>query len=291
MNFNSREQKFFAYRVGQVTVHVVFDGYATVPLSEGFVSNAPLAAVQGALAEAGLPSETLTTTFSPLVLEIAGRRIVVDAGLGPDAAMQQGSTNGFLIENMRAAGIDPSSIDTVVISHFHADHVNGLVSNGAPVFRNAEIAVPGVEWRFWMDDAEMARAAPGRMTRLFANNRRIIGLVHDRIRIYEWEEEVVPGFEAVGTPGHSIGHTSFWLRSSSERVFVQSDLTNHPALFVRHPRWFASFDQDPAAAVNVRRQVYDMLARERCPLQAYHHPFPGRAFIKREGDGYVLRAD
>lgn len=280
------DEKCFSYRVGDVTVHVVSDGYVTVPLSAGFVGNAPLSAVQDALAEAGLPREALTTTFSPLVLEIGGKRVVVDTGLGPDAGAQAGYTRGSLTRNMREAGIDPASIDTVIISHFHADHVNGLVSKEALVFPNAEIAVPGVEWRFWTDDKEMERAAPGRMTELFANNRRIISLVRDRIRIYEWEEEIVPGFQAVGTPGHSIGHTSFWLRSSSDKVFVQSDLTNHPALFVRHPDWYASFDQDPAAALSVRRKSYDMLVEERCILQAYHHPFPGRSIVERDGNGY-----
>jgi glyoxylase-like metal-dependent hydrolase (beta-lactamase superfamily II) len=269
-----------------VQVHVVSDGQVVVPLSEGFVQNASIDAVREALAEAGLPTDTLTTTFAPLVLETAGRKVVIDAGLGPDAAAQPGSTRGLLTRNMRAGGIDPDDISTVVISHFHPDHVNGLVSNGAPVFRNAEVAVPGVEWRFWRDDGEMARATPGRMAELFANNRRIFELVRDRIRIYEWEEEVVPGLEAAGTPGHSIGHTSYWLGSESERIFVQSDLTNHAALFVRHPDWSAAFDQDPAAAVAVRRETYEMLARERVPLQAYHHPFPGRAIIEKDGDGY-----
>jgi glyoxylase-like metal-dependent hydrolase (beta-lactamase superfamily II) len=223
-------QNFFTYAVGDINVHVVSDGEVVRPLSEDFVQNAPIEAVRQALAEANLPTDRLTTTFAPLVLETGGRLVVVDAGLGPDAASQPGSTAGFFTRNMWAGGIEPGNIRTVVISHFHPDHVNGLVSAGAPVFRNAEVAVPAVELRFWMDDGEMARAAPGRMADLFANNRRVLDLVRDRIRIYEWEDEVVPGLHAVGTPGHSIGHTSYWLRSGSERVFVQSDLTNHAAL-------------------------------------------------------------
>ena len=63
-----------------------------------------------------------------------------------------------------AAGIDPKSIDTVVISHYHGDHVNGLLrADNSLTFPNAEILVPAEEHKFWMDDGEMSRAPKGRM--------------------------------------------------------------------------------------------------------------------------------
>ena len=96
----------------------------------------------------------------------------------------------------------------------------------------------------------------------------------------------MPGLEAMATYGNSIGHMSFWLRSGSERVFIQSDLSNQPPLFLRHPDWQSPLDLFPDQAVKVRREIYDRLAAERVPVQAFHHPFPGRSVIEKDGDGY-----
>jgi glyoxylase-like metal-dependent hydrolase (beta-lactamase superfamily II) len=197
-----------------------------------------------------------------------------------------GSTKGLLTRNMRANGLDPLDIDVVVVSHFHADHVNGLLSREVPVFPNARIVVPEREWQFWMDDAEMARAPSGRMKQLFANNRRIFEPLRDRVEIYRPGDEVVEGLEAIATYGHSVGHMSFWLRSGRDRVFIQSDLTNQAALFLPHPDWHSPLDQFPEEAVRIRHEIYVMLVREHAALQAFHHPFPGRCYLERDGDGY-----
>jgi glyoxylase-like metal-dependent hydrolase (beta-lactamase superfamily II) len=103
---------------------------------------------------------------------------------------------------------------------------------------------------------------------------------------FAWDAEVAPGVTAVGTPGHSIGHTSFVVASGSSRVLVQGDVNNNAVVFGRHPDWQGWFDQDPEQAVTTRRRVYDMLVAEKMPVQAYHHPFPGLSHIERDGAGY-----
>jgi glyoxylase-like metal-dependent hydrolase (beta-lactamase superfamily II) len=279
-------EPFHSYHVGEIQVFVLSDGYIISPLAEGFVPNAALADVQKALGAAGLPKDTLTTTFAPLVLQIGSEMILVDTGLGPDMGNEPGSTKGLLTRNMKANGLDPSEVNVVVVSHFHSDHVNGLVSRDEPVFPNAKILVPETEWSFWMDDGEMRRAPQGRMSQLFENNRRIFELVWDRVSTYRWGEEVVRGLQAVAAPGHSIGHTAFWLRSEGEKVFIQSDLTNQAALFIPNPDWYTLLDQFPAETVRVRRNIYDMLAAERVAVQAFHHPFPGRCYFEKDGSGF-----
>jgi glyoxylase-like metal-dependent hydrolase (beta-lactamase superfamily II) len=279
-------ETFHSYHVGDIEVSVVSDGFIILPLAEGLVPNAPIGDVRNALSESGLATDTLRTTFAPLILRIRSQKVLVDTGLGPDLGDEPGSTKGLLIRNMRENDFDPGDVDVVVVSHFHADHVNGLVARDGPVFPNAKIAVPEREWSFWMDDGEMSRAAEGRMSQLFENNRRVFDQVRDRISMYRWGEEVVPGLEAVAAPGHSIGHTAFWLRSGDERLFIQSDLTNQAALFVSHPEWYTVLDQFPAETVRVRRKIYDMLAADRVAVQAFHHPFPGRCYIEKDGLGY-----
>jgi glyoxylase-like metal-dependent hydrolase (beta-lactamase superfamily II) len=282
----TKSESFYRYRVGSIEVSVVSDGHVTMPLTEGLIPGASLSDVQTALREAKLPTETITTTFAPLLFRNGAKTVLIDTGFGPDAAAEPGSTRGLLISNMTANGVDPADVDLVVISHFHPDHVNGLISQGNLTFPNAMILVPDVEWLFWMDVEKMKRAPEGRMLQLFQNNRRIFERVRDRTSLFQWGEEIVPGLEAVAAPGHSIGHTAFWLQSDDERIFIQSDLTNQAALFVANPDWYTALDQFPEQTVKIRRRFYDMLAKLHIPLQAFHHPFPGRGYLKKEGTAY-----
>jgi glyoxylase-like metal-dependent hydrolase (beta-lactamase superfamily II) len=198
--------------------------------------------------------------------------------------------NGQFAVNLGAAGIDPNSVDAVVISHFHGDHINGLLSaDGTPAFPNAEVLVPAVEWKYFMDDGEMSRAPEGRMQTVFKNARRVLETgLKKKATPYEWGKEIVPGLLAVETIGHTPGHTSFVLSSGSDKVFIQSDVTNHPALFVVNPGWHAFFDQDPAQAETTRRKIYDMLVAEKMRVQGFHYPFPGLGNVVKDGNGYRL---
>ena len=107
-----------------------------------------------------------------------------------------------------------------------------------------------------------------------------------RVKNYEWGKEVIPGVTAQGTPGHTIGHTSFVISSGSDAVYLQSDVTHVPFLFVRNPGWHAMYDQAPGMAEATRRKVYDMLVAEKMMVQGFHYPFPGLAHIEKAGTGY-----
>ncbi len=275
------------YRIGDIEVTVLTDGFRMVPVDDKYLVNASRDDLAKALAAAGRPTDAMKNTYSPIVLTTRGRRVLFDTGNGEAALRQSNGQRGTLNLNLAAAGIDRGSIDVVVISHFHADHVNGLLAaDGKPAFPDAEIKVPANEWKFWMDDGEMSRAPKGRMSELFANNRRVFDALKREVTPYEWDREVVPGVTAVGTPGHSIGHTSFVVTSGGKSVFVQSDVCNNAFVFAPHPDWQGFFDQDPPAAAATRRRVYDMLAAEKLPVQAFHFPFPALARIEKAGDGY-----
>jgi glyoxylase-like metal-dependent hydrolase (beta-lactamase superfamily II) len=276
-----------AYHVGEIEIVVVSDGERTAPVADGFVLNAPLDEVKGAYAAYGVPDGHGNTPFNPTVIRTAGQTVLVDTGVGSGAAAQPGATAGFLLRNLAAIGIEPDDVDTVIVSHFHGDHVNGLLApDGGPAFPRAAITVPANEWSFWMDDGELARSTPGRMQDLFANNRRVFEPLADRVRTHAWDEEVVPGVTAVGTPGHSIGHTSYLVASGGERLFLIQDVSNHPALSLEHPGWHLAFDQDPVAAEATRRRTLEWLTREQLPVQGFHFPFPGRAFIEAVAGAY-----
>jgi glyoxylase-like metal-dependent hydrolase (beta-lactamase superfamily II) len=281
---------FYRYRVGEAQVNVISDGVNTFPLGDTLVLNAKKDEVSAALDKAFLPKDKMSVHFSPLVINTGGKLVVIDTGNGPAAFASSKGNVGQFANNLTAAGFDPKNIDMVVISHFHGDHVNGLLTaDGAAAFPNAEVLVPASEWKFWMDDGEMSRANGERMQGLFKNNRRVFEAgLKKKVTPYEWGKDVAPGLLAVDSTGHTPGHTSYVLSSGSEKVFIQSDVTNHPALFVANPGWHLMFDQDPALAEKTRRKVYDMLVADRMRVQGFHYPFPANGYVEKDGNGYRL---
>jgi glyoxylase-like metal-dependent hydrolase (beta-lactamase superfamily II) len=282
-----RAPGWYRYKVGSLEVTVATDGARSFDLTPSYVVNVPIEDVRKALEAAYMPSNRMIHHYAPIVINTGGKLVVIDTGGGPGAYKSTKGELGQFTENLVAAGIDPKSIDMVVISHFHGDHVNGLLdSNNKLAFPKAEVPVPEVEWKFWMDDGEMSRASAGRMAGLFKNNRRIFDALGRKVTPYGWGKEVAPGILPVATTGHSIGHTSFVVSTGNSAVYVQSDVTNKPDLFARHPDWGAAFDQDPNAAVATRRKVYDMLAADRLLVQGFHYPFPGLGRVEKAGNAY-----
>jgi len=279
---------FYRYKVGDIQVTVVSDGRNTFALDDKFIANAKKEEVSAALQQAFLPGDVMTIYFAPLVINTGGKLVVLDTGNGPVSKTNSKGMNGLFADNMVAAGFDPKAVDMVVISHFHGDHVNGLLtSEGTPAFPNAEVLVPSVEWKFWMDDGEMSKASNDRMKGLFANNRKIFeAALKKKVTPYEWGKEVAPGLLAVETAGHTPGHTSYVLSSGAGKVFVQSDVTNVPYLFAANPNWHAFFDQDADMAEKARRKTYDMVVADKLQVQGFHFPFPGLGNVEKDGSGY-----
>jgi glyoxylase-like metal-dependent hydrolase (beta-lactamase superfamily II) len=287
---------YYRFRIGEIEVTAVHDGFVRHPL-EGLIRNVEFPQVQEAMREAFLSPDALDITFTALVIRNGGRLMVIDAGngdfgpptpghFGASTSDQPGPYTGQWLTNFLAAGFDPNRVDTVLVSHFHADHINGLRrKNGSFLFPNAEVMVPSVEWAFWMDDGRMNQA-PDPMKGTFRQARRVFGPIAATVRPYEAGQEVAPGVTAVAAPGHTPGHTAFMIASGSSKLLMMTDTSNHPALFVRHPEWSPVFDMDPDTARQTRVRLLDMAASERAQVSFYHAPFPATGHIAREGSGF-----
>lgn len=275
---------YYRYKVGDFELTQISDGSRTFPLPDGFVKNAPKDEVNKALEASFMPKDQMTIVFNPLVVNTGSKLVLIDSGLGP----QGGATGGMLAANLAAAGIDAKTIDIVVISHFHGDHINGLVTkDNAAAFPNAEVKVPAAEHAFWMSDDNMGKAQGGILDN-FKNVRRVMGVAGGKVTRYDPDKEVAPGITAVATPGHTPGHTSYVVASGNGKLIVQSDVTNHPALFVRNPNWHAVFDMDGAQAEQTRRKLYDMAVAEKLMIAGFHYPFPSIGNVEKDGTGYRL---
>ncbi|WP_309298806.1 MBL fold metallo-hydrolase [Hansschlegelia plantiphila] len=273
----------YRYKVGAFEVTAITDGVARRPLDDSLVRNAPIERVREALADAFLAEDgKVPISFTAVVVNTGARLILIDAGTGGFLA----PTAGQLYENLAAAGVDQRAIDTVLVSHFHADHIGGVrLKDGSLAFPNAEVVVPDAEWAFWMDDGQMSRA-PEALQPAFKMARRVFGPMTKEVRRFQRDAEVAPGIVAIPAPGHTPGHTAFRLSSNSQDLIIWSDTTNHPALFVRHPGWHAVFDIDPDLAETTRRRMLDMVAADQSLVAGYHFPFPAVGHIARRGTDY-----
>ena len=278
---------WYRYKVGDFEVTVVTDGSRPTKLPDNFIRNAQRDAWSAGLAAVYMDKESPAFPFTPIVVNTGPKLVAIDTGLGVAAYEQSKGAIGQYQTNLAAAGIDPKSIDTVIISHFHGDHINGLLAAGNnPAFPNAEILVPEVEWKFWTDEGEASRASEG-LKGNFANAKRVFGALGNKVTPYQAGKEVAPGITAVATPGHTPGHTSFTISSGSASVMAQIDVTAGPALlFVRNPDYQAFFDMDGPLAVQTRRKLYDQLAADKTMVQGFHLPFPSVGYMEKDGNGY-----
>jgi glyoxylase-like metal-dependent hydrolase (beta-lactamase superfamily II) len=282
---------WYRYKVGDFEVTVVTDGMNTNPLSDAYVSNAPKADVNAALEADFLAKDKVTHAYTPVVINTGSKLVAIDTGLGLGMFEQSKGAVGQYHSNLQAAGIDRNAVDVVIISHFHADHINGLVGpENKPAFPNAEIMVPEVESAFWADESNAVKL-PEPIRPQMGNVKRVMGIVGGKVTKYQTGKEVVPGITAIATPGHTPGHTSHVVASGNSKVLVQADVTAGAAtLFVRNPDWQPLFDADKLQAVETRKKLYDMAASEKIMVQGFHFPFPCVAYAEKSGSGYRLVA-
>src|SRR5258708_3422301 len=190
---------FYRSKLGDFELTVVSDGARPIPLPPRFVLNVPNEEVLKAAEAAYMPKGTVFAPFNPMVVNTGSKLVLIDTGYGPIAP-----TVGLLPQSLAAAGIDPKSIDIVLISHMHGDHINGLKNpDGSLAFPNAEIKVPAGDLAFWVDDAHIAKTAAGLFQGSFGFCRKNFGDLKTRVTIYPCGSAVAPGMTAIETARHT----------------------------------------------------------------------------------------
>jgi glyoxylase-like metal-dependent hydrolase (beta-lactamase superfamily II) len=284
-------QGFHRTRLGDAEITAIYDGVWEKPHDAAYFSNATVAETKQALAAAGFTTAFVTIPIATFVVRLNGKTVLCDAGGGdqvqgfnPDSVFVSGKT----LANLKAAGIDPAQIETILVSHFHPDHIFGLLGKdtNAPVFPNAEIIVPAAEHRFWTDPSLTGRLPPGRQSLA----RRIQTVIPSwkNVLPVEGEDEVVPGIRFVSAPGHTPGHTAFHVSSADAQLMISSDTAYVPALCAAHPTWHGAFDQDAPLAEASRRKLLDRVIADKMLICGSHFPWPGFGRIARDGAGYAL---
>lgn len=272
------------FEVGGVLFTVVNDGYIfSGPPGVTHRQTDP-AAVDSFLNSRFLPLDRLDLTCNVLFMHRGRNLVMFDAGAGDWSDRPVWAAGaGRLLSNMRAAGLSPASVDAVVLSHCHCDHIGGLLSEtGRNNFPNAEIHLSETEYRHWID-AEVTGpnwAFDHKVTLATLESRQ------DRLNFVADGQNICDGIVARSTPGHTVGHTSYVLEAGSERLCILGDVARHWILNLERPDWEFIGDADSRQTVQTRRDVLSWVARERMPVLSYHFPFGGAGHIAEEGPGF-----
>jgi glyoxylase-like metal-dependent hydrolase (beta-lactamase superfamily II) len=222
-----------------------------------------------------------------LLLEVADRRLIVDTCIGNDKERRIPSWNkrqGSFLTALEAVGYPPHSIDTVICTHLHTDHVgwNTRLVDGqwVPTFPRARYLVVRPEWEHWSQ-------AEDRWTQIvMADSVRPIfaaGLV-DLVVVDHVVHETIR-FEP--TPGHTPGHVSVHIVSCGEEAVITGDLVHHPCQFAR-PEWGSSADTDAAQADRTRKAFMARYADTPTLIIGTHFAGPTAGRLVRDGAAYRL---
>jgi glyoxylase-like metal-dependent hydrolase (beta-lactamase superfamily II) len=281
---------FYRYKVGSFECTSINDGARSFPMPDTFVKNVPKEQALAAAEAAYMPKGMVTVPFNPQLINTGGKLVLIDCGNGIANFEPSKGAVGRTLQNLAAAGVDPRSVDVVLMSHLHPDHTNGIRAlDGSMAFPNAEIMVPAKDWEFWMSEENAAKAESNQMMKnYFANVRKIYAGIESKVTRYDWGKEVVSGITSVATPGHTPGHTSFVVASGDSKVLIQSDVTNIPEFFLRNPDWHVAYDVEPEIAQATRHKFYDMAAAEKALVVGFHFAFPSIGHVEKDGTKYRL---
>lgn len=189
-------------------------------------------------------------SVSAFLLEIDGKRILFDTGMG--------SADSRLLTNLSAAGVTPADIDYLYLTHFHGDHIGGMMKGDTVVFPKAEVYASRQEYNAWMqmpDEKKMQVAAT-------------MEAYKDRLHLVAYGDTLPCGVVALDCAGHTPGHTAY----RAGRFLIVGDLVHGAALQLAHPEICAAYDMDPQSAIKQRRYYLDYARQNHLLLAGMHQP-------------------
>jgi glyoxylase-like metal-dependent hydrolase (beta-lactamase superfamily II) len=264
--------------LGDAIVSVVNDGMFEANL--GIVVGIEPAEA-ASLQQAGFRDDPPRLTVNAFLLRSNGKLTLIDTGCGNT----MGPTLGTARANLQSVGVTPDMIDTVLLTHFHPDHLGGLIdAEGRATYPRAELVFAEAEAEFWLDDGIMSRA-PDDVRPYFEGARAAIAPYADRTRRIA-AGAVQPGVTAMALPGHTPGHTGYMIEAGSERLLIWGDIVHMPGIQFASPAASMAFDTDQEAARATRERTFDMAATDRLLIAGMHLDFPTFGHVVRAGAGY-----
>ncbi|SLM23637.1 MBL fold metallo-hydrolase [Stenotrophomonas indicatrix] len=279
MNASTIERALPTLQIGDFQIQAISDGHLTASLD--LLSHIDPANAMRLQLQAGVNDPSLIHINCYLVRG-RGRTILIDAGAG--------GINGWggeLRVNLLRAGVRPTDVDTILLTHAHPDHIGGLLdAQGDPVFPNAELLIHPRELSFWEDDGNLARSVDRARGNFLLARQVFVGYRH-RLRLLA-EGDVLPGISIIPLPGHTPGHTGYRVDSAGRTALIWGDIVHFPHIQIARPDVSIAFDQDAQRAAAARSALLDMVSTDRLIVAGMHLGEMGFARIQRIGRGYAF---
>lgn len=276
---------FKSTKVGDLEVISLYDGVWEKAHDENFIKGANVEQTKAALKAGGMTDAFVPIPFTILAVKSPSGVVLIDSGTGGQTG---GPKAGLVAQSMAAAGIDPKSVKTIVISHFHGDHIFGLKAKDstAQAFPDAEIIVPAAELKWWtqpVDSIPQARRGNAQLVQTTLGTWK-------NVKVVDGESDVAPGIRAIPAFGHTQGHTAHLISSGGKQLLATADITNIYSVFAKHPDWQAQFDHVPDLAVETRKKLFDRAIADKMMVAGYHWGLPNAGTIAKDGNGYAFVA-
>jgi glyoxylase-like metal-dependent hydrolase (beta-lactamase superfamily II) len=235
------------------------------------------------------PEGRLKMAVQSFLVKTPARRIIVDTGLGNDkqgrGVPRWNDLQTPFLQDIAARGFAAESIDTVICTHFHVDHVgwNTRLVNGSwvPTFANARYIWSRMEYEYWHERREDPDVAPH-----YADSIRPIvdaGLVD----FVDSDHRFSPEIHFIPTAGHSPAHMSIAIESEGRSAILLGDVFHHPCQ-IAHLDWATPIDLDQRQSTGTRRIMCERLAGTQTLAIGGHFTGPGAGYIVRDGNTFRL---
>lgn len=274
-----------AIRIGELSGMALPDGSLEFPNDNKVlgVGKTP-EDVAAVLTAAGVPTDKLGLTISPLLVKSTDRTLLFDTGAGTNF----GPTAGNLGKSLAEAGIAAEQITDIFISHGHGDHIGGLIdANDALAFPNATVHLSKPEW-------DSLQGMSAEMAANTGNPRlaKLIAAITPKVDAFEPGAELIAGVvKAVPILGHTPGHSGYLIGTGASSLLYIGDSMHHYVISVQKPEWPIAFDGDGATAQKSRSELLAQSAANKQRIYAVHFPYPAVGRFEQRGEGYVWVAE
>jgi len=271
----------YRFMVGDVRITTLSDGTAAQDyhkLLQGITPAATDAALRSVF-----EVNPLQTSINAYLLEIGGRRILIDTGtgslFGPDTA-------GKLLSALATAGVKPDQIDDIMLTHVHADHMGGLVQDGKVVFPNAVIHYGQPDMAFFVGPVVPGKSHGNAELSKQARDMLQPYIDAGKVSTFSAETTLAPGLTAIPHPGHTPGSAFYRLVNKGQRIVFVGDIVHAAAVQFASPSVSIVYDAEPTLAIAVRKKAFAELAASRTLVAVPHMSFPGVGHIRVAGAGF-----
>jgi glyoxylase-like metal-dependent hydrolase (beta-lactamase superfamily II) len=280
----------YRFKLGDFDCVAVSDGthtYAppTFPPPATFLfANAPRERLEPVLREHNLQPEQWLEWTSPyicLAVNTGKHQVLVDTGADGLAP-----STGKLVQNLKAVGIAPEHIDTVILTHGHPDHIGGNTdSEGKLTFPDARYVMWKGEWDFWTSGQAETKLDEHVRERQLKFARKNLPPIQGRLKLVDRETEITPGIRALAAPGHTPGQMALAISSRGKQLLCVSDVVLH-LIHLEQPEWCAGTDFSPQQVLATRRRLLNRAATQNALVLAFHFPFPGLGHVMPKGEAW-----